>query len=532
MPKPFSGKLFNFTNPDGSKIDVRGWGNQHYAVFESLDGFTVVKDPQTGFYQYAQLSEDKNDLVASGAKVGEVDGYSLGISPHLRIRRGSAKKRALASSKDGPQRRWEVRRAQKKRTLSGGPRTAGAESAPPPGDTVGNYVGLCLLIQFPDVTGTIAQRDVENFCNQSGYSDFGNNGSVRDYFRDVSDGRLTYTNIVTAYYTAANNRSYYTDPTIRYGARARELVVEALDHLAAQDFDFSSLSTDSGGYVYALNVFYAESNVNFWSEGMWPHSSALATPYDVGSGRKFSDYQITDMGTEMTLGTFCHENGHMICDFQDLYDYGDESRGAGNFCLMGFGGSDEKNPVQIGAYLKNEAGWSTSLTPITAGMTATVSAGQNDFYIYAKNNDEYFIVENRQRQGRDASIPDAGLAIWHIDETGSNDNEQMTAISHYECSLEQADGRFDLEHNSNTGDSEDLFASPYATRFDKDTSPASDWWDGSASGLVIDSISAPGTNMTFVAGVAPQQIIAFRRGYINFPLTRGRKQRSSTTGRF
>ncbi len=87
-------------------------------------------------------------------------------------------------------------------------------------------------------------------------------------------------------------------------------------------------------------------------------------------------------------------------------------------------------------------------------MTAAIAAGQNDFYLYAKNNTEYFIIENRQQQSRDASLLDSGLAIWHIDELGSNNNEQMTADFHYECSLEQADNRFDLEHEANYGDSE------------------------------------------------------------------------------
>ncbi|HSM73430.1 MAG TPA: metalloprotease, partial [Desulfobacterales bacterium] len=73
MPTPFFDEEFTFTNPDGSTIQVRGWGNQHYAVFETLDGYTVVKDPETGFYKYATLSEDKNDLVPTDVTVGEAD---------------------------------------------------------------------------------------------------------------------------------------------------------------------------------------------------------------------------------------------------------------------------------------------------------------------------------------------------------------------------------------------------------------------------------------------------------------------------
>lgn len=499
MSLPFSGKEFTFTNPDGTEVPVRGWGDQYYAVFETLDGFTVAEDPQTKYYQYATLTEDKNDLQCTGMNAGQGDPETLGLRPGIRIRREAAKgKAATAHDPRVSGRQCERRRQQKKqvrlRALQADP-----SIAPPADQTVGNYVGLCLLIQFPDVAGTISQQEVTNFCNLSGYGGFGNNGSVHDYFLDNSRGKLSYTNLVTAYYTAANNRSFYTDPNETYGSRTRQLIEEALDSLVAQGFDFSQLTTDENDYVYAMNVFYAGPVVNNWSQGLWPHAWSLATTYDAATGKKLYDYQITNMGNELTLGTFCHENGHMLCDFPDLYDYGYESYGPGNYTLMAFGGA-AKNPVQVDAYLKNEAGWADSLTPITSiasGATASVSATNNDFYIYSKSATEYFIVENRQKQGRDTSLPDGGLTIWHIDETASNNNEQMTAAQHYECSLEQADNRFDMENKSNAGDGEDLFGNPYNTRFADDTSPNSNWWDGSSSGLVISEISAPGPIMTF-----------------------------------
>lgn len=502
MPAPFFDEKFTFTNPDGSTIQVKGWGNQYYAVFETLDGYTVVQDPETGFYTYAQLSEDKNELLPTDAKVGEVDPQSLGLQPHIRIRRESAHQKAYNAPmiQEGLN-RWQVRRQQKKTQLRGIVPSTRPEALPRSTVTVGNYVGLCILIQFPDVLGTISQQEVSSFCNQSGYTGFGNNGSVRDYFYDNSHGKLTYTNVVTQYYTATHDRSYYTDETVPYGTRARELILEALNFLKSKGFDFSQLSSDSDGYIYALNAFYAGPRVNAWRKGLWPHQWYLGTPFDVGGGKKFSDYQITNMGSELTLRTFCHENGHMICDFPDLYDYandGFESAGVGHFCLMGYGGND-KNPVQVGAYLKNEAGWATKVTSITPGITASLAAANNEFYVHAKNATEYFIIENRQKTGRDTFLPDAGLAIWHVDEQGSNENQQMTASHHYECSLEQADNRFDLEKGANRGDSEDLFGSPYKVEFSDSTTPSSKWWDSSHSGLTITQISAPAATMTFVS---------------------------------
>jgi M6 family metalloprotease-like protein len=467
-------------------------------VFETLDGFTVVEDPETGYYNYARLSEDKSYLVSTGVLVGDADPQTIGVPSGIRIRRAAAKEQARAAKDaEGPVRRWEVRQAQRRAARATLRRMAGpVAAAPPPGATVGNYVGLCLLIEFPDVAATIPQSEVNDYCNQVGYAGFGNNGSVRDYFHEVSGQKLTYTNTVTAYYTAANNRSYYTDPSISYGTRARELIREALDSLVALGFDFSGLSSDSGGYVYALNVFYVGPTVNAWAKGLWPHSSGLGTPYTVGS-KKFNDYQFTNMGAELTLGTFCHENGHMICDFPDLYDYGYESKGAGRFCLMANSGNG-KNPIHVGAYLKNAAGWADSVTRLSPGMTATVAAGQNEFLLHERSSTEYFILENRRQVGRDASLPDDGLAIWHIDELGSNNNEQMTASQHFECALEQADGSFDLESGANSGDASDLFGSPSSTNFNQTTTPNSRWWDGTDSGLSIASISAPGATMTVV----------------------------------
>jgi M6 family metalloprotease-like protein len=497
MSTPFVNKEFTFTNPDGSTIQVRGSGNQYYAVFETLDGYTIVKDPATGFYKYARLSDDQNELVPTDANVGEADPANLGLQAHLRIRPESAKLKAAQSSlQQGQKSRWKVRRQQKKTRRRGVSPTTAPEALPTGTITVGNYVGLCILIRFPDVPDTISQSEISNFCNLPGYNGFGNNGSVRDYYFDNSRGKLTYTNIVTQYYTAAHNRSYYTDPSIPFGTRARELIVEALDWLKARGFDFSQLSSDDAGFVYALNVYYAGPVVNNWSEGLWPHSWSLPAPYDVGGGKKMFDYQISDIGNELTLHTFCHENGHMVCDFPDLYDYGGESAGVGSYCIMCWGAND-KNPVQICAYLKNEAGWATRLVPVTPGITATLDAANNDFYVYAKNDTEYFIIENREQTGRDTFLPDAGLAIWHVDENGSNSNEQMTPDLHYECSLEQADQRFDLENNRNYGDTGDLFGSPSSTEFSDSTSPDSHWWDGSNSGLQITGISAPAELMTF-----------------------------------
>ena len=511
MPYPFYNKEFEFTQPDGTKIRLRGWGHQNYAVFETLDGFTVTMNPATGYYEYAKLSADESFLEPTGIRVGLVDPAVLGIKKHIKISKEAAKRESrMAYHRMAATTRWEQRRQEAKQAKRMALMSKGILPAPPKEETKGDYIGLCILVQFPDVSGTIPQSEVEKFCNMKGYTGFGNAGSVHDYFFDISEGKLNYTNIVTQYYTAKNPRAYYTNRSIPQPVRARELILEALKDLKAKGFDFSSLSMDNGGFIYSLNIFYAGPIVNNWAEGLWPHSWHLNTPFDVGNGKKFYDYQITNMGDELTLATFCHENGHMICSFPDLYDYGYESYGVGNYCLMCFGGGDAKNPVQVDAYLKYKAGWANQVTPLTDGIY-TANAGKNEFFILFNNTNkyEYFIIENRHKENRDKSLLSSGLAIWHVDELGSNNNEQMTREEHYECSLEQADGRSDLEHKVNLDDSTDLFNKNTGSKFGDSTKPNSKWWDGTPSGLEISDIGEAGREITF-RGVSQKKVPTVR----------------------
>jgi M6 family metalloprotease-like protein len=506
MSAPFYGEEFTFLQPDGTEFRVRGWGDQHNARFETLDGLPVAQNPATGFYEYATVSGGGDEVHLTGARADARPPRGARLPTRLASHRAAAKVRAqMSSGLPHGTTRWEERRHQSKMALRhamvGSP---GIAPAPPQRRTVGTYVGLCLLVQFPDVPGTIPQEEVEAFCNRQGYTGFGNNGSVYDYFLENSLGKLQYTNVVAPYYTAKHPRAYYTDETIAQPTRAWELISEALDSLKAQGFDFSLLTVDNQGYVYALNVFYAGRRVNNWAKGLWPHAFHLQNPYPLMVGKMAYDYQITDMGNELTLGTFCHENGHMICDFPDLYDYGSDSEGVGIYCLMCAGGAvggANKNPTHVGAYLKHAAGWAGSVTRLTHGMTATATAGRNEFFIHAKNQTEYFIIENRYREGRDQHLTDSGLAIWHVDHLGSNNNQAGTPSSHYECALMQADGESDLENAENIGDGTDLFSADSNNRFGRNTRPNSKWWSRASSGLEIHDIGPAGRQITFSAQV-------------------------------
>jgi hypothetical protein len=230
MSIPFFDKTFYFTQPDGTRLEVRGWGDQFQAVFETQDGFTVVRDQVTSFYQYAMVNDNGDQLLPSGFQAGIVNPYNLGLTPKLRTnKRGTSP--STSSGLFSGKARWETRREVIRMQLRAEiMSTGGVVLAPPQRQTVGDFIGLCLLIDFPDVPATISRNEVEDYCNLQGYSGFGNNGSVYDFFYDNSGGKLRYTSIVAPYYTAKNNREYYTDESQPYPVRAQELIREALSY--------------------------------------------------------------------------------------------------------------------------------------------------------------------------------------------------------------------------------------------------------------------------------------------------------------
>ena len=72
----------------------------------------------------------------------------------------------------------------------------------------------------------------------------------------------------------------------------------------------------------------------------------------------------------------------------------------------------------------------------------------------------------------------------------------MTPTQHYECSLEQADGAFHLEHNANTGDTSDLFAGAGAPRLRRSTTTPNSELVGrhAIRARRSTSVSAPGAD--------------------------------------
>lgn len=505
---PYMNKTCNLKQPDNSIVEVKASGDEYYQDIESMDGYTLCRNSD-GWICYADLNDDKSEYIPTNIiydsnkdDISEINETS-NIPKHIRVNKKSIKDKSETTK--------EIINADSEAldnsTLEiNNPKSLLRSSlfSLPSSETV---TGLTILIDFPDVKSDISKDELENFFNETGYTGFGNNGSVKDFFFDVSGGKLTYINNLIGFYTAKHEKSYYDDYDDNAYEHAHELIDETLVWLVQSGYDFSSISKDENGCVRGLNFLYAGAAECGWSRGLWPHQGSIGYYYhskdlDIG----FKNYEMSDIGSDLSLYTVCHENGHMICGYPDLYDYDGDSAGCGGYDLMA-APMNYKNPSPPDPYLRNiVSNWNDNYDlngyddDSTISVISDSTGGNQDVYKWSgSNSKEYYLIENINKQGRYADMPDEGLLIWHIDEDGDNSYNQMSADKHYKVSVVQADNYFDLEKNSTFyGEEGDLFHSGYNAEFNSITKPNSKWWNGTSSELSISDISDIGSTMTFV----------------------------------
>jgi len=492
------GEILTLGQQTGGDVELKVFGDEHYARYENLDGYTAVYDQDLGRYCYARLAADA--FRSTGIPITQAP--PAGVVRHLQEAPNVIKAKS------------ESRRI-RRTAMAGGVveaaivRTLGPNQGLLEGRVLSQGVvkGLTFLVNFQDVTSTVTKADVDEMLNGANYTRNGNICSAREYFQRVSTGKLDYTNVVVGPYKLSRNRQFYVNTL---------LVEEALNLAVADGLNLKQFDSRNENVVDALNILYA-GQTQYTGE-LWPHNYSI----DIRVGpMRTGLYLLTSLGrtaADLSIGTFCHENGHLLCRFPDMYDYGERdgdslaSSGIGSYCLMGSGNHLDfgRSPSPVCAYLRDLAGWCDNEVDIrTAGAFQAKHGDYNTVLKYRSSKpNEYFLVENRSKMDLDRGAVGSGLAVYHCDILGSNELQQGTAAQHYQCALLQADGHRDLERNINQGDGADLFGEVHGIALSAESSPHSREWDGRESGLVIADISAPGATISFASGQsAPAQAV-------------------------
>ena len=374
---------------DGTEVKAQLVGDEFLHYYVSEDGTKYVQDEATGLYRK--------------------------MTDEVTAQRRAAVRRAQAQ---GRQKRM-LRKAQASNVFQG------------------TKKGLIILVQFTD-SKFKSGHDLalyERIANDENYSDNNFRGSIKDYFKAQSHGLFELDFDVAGICQLQHTYAYYGKNSNDNDVRAGQMVAEACLWAHEHGTDFSKYDWDGDGEVDQVFVLYAghgEASYDKDPDTIWPHMHYLSAS-DYGKALSLDGVTVDTYACSSELngdgnldgiGTFCHEFSHCM-GFPDLYDTSYAGWfGMGDFDLMCSGSynGDSKCPAGYSAYEKAECGWltlkdMTNIEQETSIVGVQPMSADGDAYIIKNkgHEDEYYILENRQKTGWDSYLPASGLMITHVD---------------------------------------------------------------------------------------------------------------------
>ncbi len=360
----------------------------------------------------------------------------------------------------------------------------------------GKIYSLTLLVDFPDKTAPVTVSEVEDWLNKEGFNRDGCNGSVRDYYLDVSNGQLDLTNEVYGWYRAKHPKSWYE--SLQGYTGSDSLMKEVFAYFDPM-VDFSRYDNDKDGTTEAINIVYAGAGQT-WGQGLWPHSGWSNEKRD---GVKLTHHQMTDMPGTFSIYVFVHESGHMIFGWPDLYWYGD-------YCTMGNRAND-LNPVVINDFFRADQGWIPFVDVTSDDVSLETTKPGEVCYRYknpARPNQEGLVWSYVRNTGRNKVLNGSGLLMQHYDfSIGANSSADKLGLRIVHASAAGKSSDNVTEQWPSPGSTANTFFKYNAyPEFSDEKYPAIRWYNGSKTGLKITDIGTPGETLTFcIGGNCPAQ---------------------------
>ncbi len=435
MAVPAHPKQTVMTQPDGSTVTIRLHGDEFLHFTTTDDGYTVVKDNK-GYYVYArqeggQLVPTAQVAHDAGSRTADEEVFLANVTKFLQPEMTST---SAEMAKRASNRGHEVRTARQAAQYD-----------------YSQFHGLLILVEYND--RTFSREDyaeiLNDMVNQEDYSGYtlengrkeNYYGSVRDYYRDSSNGQFTPEFDIVGPVTVD-----YSQYAPQGTSNALKILLAALDAVDPE-VDFSQYDGDGDGYVDLIYFIMAGNGANYGGNDtrlMWPHRSVIYNPYNYNLIQKDNvflyDYACSVELQGFTsypqsvkidgIGTICHEFSHVL-GLPDLYDSNYERDGQSHdpdeWSVMAGGCylNDSKNPTSYSAYEKYFVGFigDDDIPTIDAPGSFSlenVATSHTGYRINTPQNKEFFILENRQKTGWDAYLPGHGMLVFRVDRTNDD----------------------------------------------------------------------------------------------------------------
>jgi M6 family metalloprotease-like protein len=453
------------TQVNGAKINGHIIGDEYYTYFKTSDGYAAQK-LNDGKVVYLKLVDGKFE--PTNLLVGIDDPSVESILPNKKESVESIKAKIAKSPIPENPANIALANGESLDTFT-------LNKLP----AKGTYSVLVLLVKFKGETPNFDKQDFYDLYVREGYDLNGAHGSVNDYFKEASFGKLNLTagTAVPEWVSLPNDREYYAE-------NPQEMLIDGLKALP-ENFNLRQFDNNGDGKAdIDVDIIHTGYGQEYTADpkDVWSHKSALSwqdiDPV-VKQGVAFDGYHTepefaSDKKSISIIGTICHETHHSF-GLPDLYDTSGNSAGIGKWGIMAAGSwggprdAEGTVPTHSCAWTKSFLEW---LTPskIKSNRTGvklyglTTTSGSRAYKIsggMAKK--EYLLLENRQQVGFDEYIPGSGMVIYHIDDNNDStlddgpDFNSDNVGPHYRVQVIQADARWDLENNVNRGDNGDPF---------------------------------------------------------------------------
>jgi len=458
------------TQPDGTSLTIRLFGDEFRKIRTTIDGF-VIRENAQGFYTYA-IRDSDNRLVASGVIARDADKRSAADKLFLNRVQKIDSETDLNTIQPVMS---KIKAVPAVTTSTGFPKTGSPRT-------------LVILVNFSDRSFVVSNplTAFNNLLNEVNYSANGGTGSARDYFKAASNGQFSPQFDVVGPYTLTNTMAYYgANDTNGDDVLPAYLIVDACKAADDAGLDFTQYDTDGDGFIDNVYVYYAGYNE---AEGgpantIWPHRWAVQPGFNFTNnqnlvrfdGKRVFDYACSselrgNSGSNMCgIGTFVHEFSHVI-GLPDYYHTAADKPALDNWSIMDAGAylNSGRTPPTFSAYDRFYLGWLTpeqltrpaekSLYPLSQSVTPLSTTAKQAYLLSATNHNlnganpspvEFYIMEYRRKVGWDAFLPAEGLLFWHINfnQTAWDNNTvnnysgtTQTASSHMRVYLQPLSG--------------------------------------------------------------------------------------------
>ncbi len=355
-------------------------------------------------------------------------------------------------------------------------------------------------------------------------------GGLNDYYNEISYGKLQFEKakesegtVNDGIITVRLNENHPTNG-VKFQTFLPRIIKLTDNYIDYSQYDINKDKNISIDELQIMFLMAGGENATRVYPGIWAHAhciyedtivddTKLMGCYSNGNYSIFGERHQNHKNEQYdaTIGIIAHELAHTTLGLIDLYDRNNDSEGIGNFGLMGSGNWGRKSwSEKSGATPTHMTGWnkikSKFVKPITIENDTTNlefrGTSYIDYQVYkitTTDANEYFLVENRANNGYDRGLFTlkngsdfkGGLSILHVDENIKNNDDQTHKI----VDIEEANNPGLDNNTTHRGHINNLYFYGNSDTFTPTTTPNSNLYDGTNSGLSITNISDTGTSM-------------------------------------